>query len=70
MNTQPGIDTFLDRLQAVVAVQHGHGSVSIQANLGNHVEERLAIADVQALGEVGQEQRLLHLEHCPCRPVR
>ena len=42
----------------VVAVQHGLGLAPVQTGLGNHVEERLPVADVPALGEVRPEQRL------------
>ena len=44
--------SLLDGFQAVVAVQQGLGLVPDEASPGNHVEERLSVADVPAPGEV------------------
>lgn len=44
--------------QALVAIQNALGSLPFQAGFDNHVNERLAIADVPALREVRPEQRL------------
>jgi hypothetical protein len=50
--------SLLDGFPAVVAVPHGLGPVPVEAGPGDHVEERLTVADVPALREVGPEQRL------------
>src|SRR5205823_5345433 len=50
--------SVLNRFQTVIAVQQGLGLVPVEASLGSHVEKRLTIANVSALGEVGPEQRL------------
>jgi len=49
---------FLDRFQPVVTIQHALGFAPFQARFSNHVEECLALADVQSLREVGPKQRL------------
>jgi len=41
-----GILCFLDRIHFFIAVQHGLGTLPLQASLGNHVDECPAIADV------------------------
>ncbi len=63
----PGLLVRLpDRIHSLIPIQDGLGSLPIQASVRNHIEERLPIVDVPALGEVGQEQcfhnRILHAE--------
>ena len=50
--------SFLDRIYSFFAVQHAFGKLALQTNFGNHVDERLSIADVLALDEVGSEHCL------------
>ena len=49
---------FLDRIHSFFTVQHRFGTLPLQTSFDNHVDERLAIADVSALGEVCSEQCL------------
>src|SRR5438552_331124 len=46
---------FLDRSHAVIAIQDCLGFAPAQTSFGNHVDERLPVADAPAIGEVRPE---------------
>lgn len=65
---------LLDRIHSVVAAKHGLGLLAVEARFGNHVNERLPIADVLGLREIRSEQclhdRILDCRGGPCFPPR
>jgi hypothetical protein len=56
MTTRKLLGNF-HRFQSLVAIQHGLGTVPLHTSLGNHVDERLPVADVPTFDEVRSEQK-------------